>query len=126
VCAGRGVRSAPTRMPRRNVLIGLAVTAANLLAPPLRAQEGVPAAGSEISFELTDVNGRALPSADLRGRWLLVFFGYTSCPDLCPTILLDIAQALAQLGPAAGQVQPLFVSVDPERDTPKKLREYVN
>src|SRR5262249_36253644 len=62
----------------------------------------------------------------LRGRWLLVFFGYTSCPDLCPTVLLEIAQALPQLGPMATRVQPIFVSVDPERDTAKELQDYVN
>jgi protein SCO1/2 len=85
-----------------------------------------PAAGSEIRFELRDTRGRTVSSTDLRGRWVLVFFGYASCPDLCPTVLLEIAQALAQLGPMAGRVQPIFVSVDPEHDTPTKLREYAN
>ena len=56
---------------------------------------------------------------------LLIFFGYTSCPDLCPTTLSEIAGALAQLGPLAARVQPIFVSVDPQRDTPQALREYV-
>jgi protein SCO1/2 len=55
-----------------------------------------------------------------------VFFGYTSCPDLCPTVLLAIAQALGQLGPTAQWVQPIFISVDPQRDSPKALQDYVN
>lgn len=61
---------------------------------------------------------------DLRGRWLLVFFGYTHCPDLCPTALSEIAGALGQLGKLAERVQPVFVSIDPERDNPGALREY--
>jgi protein SCO1/2 len=55
----------------------------------------------------------------------LVYFGYTSCPDVCPTTLLDMAQALDALGPRAGAVQPLFITVDPKRDTPAVLTEYV-
>src|SRR5260370_20848483 len=90
-----------------------------------RAEEAAPAAGTEIRFELVDTNGNAVRSADLRGRWLLVFFGYTSCPDLCPTALNEIAGALAQLGRLAARVQPVFVSLDPERDRPQALREDV-
>jgi protein SCO1 len=113
-------------MHRRAVLTGFAVTAAVLVSPALPAEEGAPSAGSEISFELLDTEGKPVRGNDLRGRWLLVFFGYTSCPDLCPTVLLEIAQALPQLGPAAAHVQPVFVSVDPERDTAQKLQDYVN
>lgn len=93
---------------------------------PAGAEVLVPAAGAEIRFELQDTQGKTISSADLRGRWVLAFFGYTSCPDICPTTLFDIAQALARLGPSAARVQPIFISVDPQRDTPKKLREYVN
>src|SRR4029077_8515868 len=78
-----------------------------------------------IEFELTDASGKRVRAVDLRGRWLLIFFGYTYCPDLCPTALNEIAGALAQLGPLAVQVQPVFVSIDPQRDTPEALREYV-
>jgi protein SCO1 len=84
-----------------------------------------PAFGTAIDFELTDAGGNLVRAVDLRGRWLLIFFGYTYCPDLCPTVLSEIAGALAQLGPLAAQVQPVFVSIDPQRDTPKTLREYV-
>jgi protein SCO1/2 len=84
-----------------------------------------PAFGTGIDFELTDSNGNRVRAVDLRGRWLLTFFGYTYCPDLCPTTLGEIAGALALLGPLAAQVQPVFVSIDPQRDTPEALREYV-
>jgi protein SCO1/2 len=84
-----------------------------------------PAFGTKIDFELTDAGGNRVRAVDLRGRWLLIFFGYTYCPDLCPTALSEIAGALAQLGPLATQVQPVFVSVDPQRDTSEALREYV-
>ena len=90
-----------------------------------RADAAAPAFGTVIDFELTDAGGNRVRAADLRGRWLLIFFGYTYCPDLCPTMLSEIAGALAQLGPLATQVQPVFVSIDPQRDTPEALREYV-
>jgi len=89
------------------------------------ADAAAPAFGTAIDFELTDAGGNRVRAADLRGRWLLILFGYTYCPDLCPTALSEIAGALAQLGPLATQVQPVFVSIDPERDTPEVLREYV-
>ena len=89
------------------------------------ADAAAPAFGTVIEFELTDAGGNRVRAVDLRGRWLLIFFGYTYCPDLCPTALGEIAGALAQLGPLAAQVQPVFVSIDPQRDTPEALREYV-
>jgi len=89
------------------------------------AAAAAPAFGTVVDFELTDVGGNHVRAVDLRRRWLLIFFGYTSCPDLCPTTLSDIAGALAQLGPLAAQVQPVFVSIDPQRDTPSALRDYV-
>ena len=89
------------------------------------AEAAAPAFGTVIDFELTDASGNRVRAVDLRGRWLLIFFGYTYCPDLCPTALSEIADALGQLGPLAAQVQPVFVSIDPQRDTPKALREYV-
>jgi len=62
---------------------------------------------------------------DFRGRWMLVFFGFTNCPDVCPTGLATIAQVMEDLGPHANRVQPLFITVDPERDTLAVLAEYV-
>ena len=89
------------------------------------ADAAAPAFGTVIDFELTDAGGNRVRAVDLRGRWLLIFFGYTSCPDLCPTTLSEITGALAQLGPLAARVQPVFVSIDPQRDTPQALHEYV-
>lgn len=76
-------------------------------------------------FALTDHNGRARTLADFRGQVVAIFFGYTHCPDVCPTTLTDFAAALQQLGDQGERVQVLFVTVDPERDTPELLREFV-
>jgi protein SCO1/2 len=75
-------------------------------------------------FTLADAAGRRVSLADFRGRLVLLYFGLASCPDVCPTDLAVIAQALHSLGAAAGEVQPLFVTLDPKRDTPAVLREY--
>jgi protein SCO1 len=76
-------------------------------------------------FTLQSASG-PLDTHSLRGKVLLVYFGYTYCPDICPTALVNIGQALKQLTPEeAGQVQVIFVSVDPERDTPERLKSYV-
>ena len=66
-----------------------------------------------------DPDGTTVTDQTYRGKWLLVYFGYTFCPNSCPTTLLEIAIALKKLGPDAAQVQPLFITVDPQRDTPK-------
>ena len=76
-------------------------------------------------FALIDHTGRPVTDQDYRGRHLLVFFGYTYCPDVCPTTLQEITTALDLLGTEASDVAPLFISVDPERDTPQALRAYV-
>jgi cytochrome oxidase Cu insertion factor (SCO1/SenC/PrrC family) len=77
------------------------------------------------SFRLVDQNGKRVTDADLRGKWSLVYFGYTHCPDACPTALNDIAIALDELGPKRDAVRPVFITVDPERDTPEVLKSYV-
>jgi protein SCO1 len=92
----------------------------------VRAEDTVPLPGARVFLELSDENGRTVRDIDLLGRWLLVFFGYTSCPDICPTTLFEIAQLMKQLGPIASKLQPIFISVDPERDSAKQLRDYVN
>jgi protein SCO1/2 len=73
-------------------------------------------------FRLVDQNGKTVTDADLKGKWSLVYFGYTHCPDACPN---DIAIALDELGPQRNAVRPVFVTVDPERDTPAVLKSYV-
>ena len=77
------------------------------------------------SFELIDHSGRSVDASTYLGKFLLVFFGFANCPDVCPTTLGDIAQAMELLGPDAGKIQPLFISLDPERDSMAILAEYV-
>lgn len=77
-------------------------------------------------FRLVDETGRDVGSADYDGKYRLMFFGFTFCPDICPTELQVIARALDALGPDAEAVEPLFVSVDPERDRPPQLAEYTD
>jgi protein SCO1/2 len=76
-------------------------------------------------FELTGHDGMMRTAEDFRGQWSLVFFGFTNCPDICPTTLAEIAQVMDDLGSRADAVQPLFISVDSERDRPEALAEYV-
>jgi protein SCO1 len=77
-------------------------------------------------LELTDHNGVRRSLTDFRGKLIVLFFGYTHCPDVCPTTLSDVAAAFKKMAPEdAGKVQVLFVSVDPERDTPEMLKSYV-
>ena len=76
-------------------------------------------------FALTDQTGRTRTDAEFRGKLILLYFGYTTCPDICPTDLMQIGLAMDKLGEAAAGVQPLFISVDPERDTKEVLATYV-
>lgn len=76
-------------------------------------------------FRLTDADGRPRSLADFRGKVVVLVFGYTHCPDVCPTTLADFAAAVKRLGPEAQRVQVLFVTVDPRRDTPALLKQYV-
>jgi len=77
-------------------------------------------------FELVDHTGKKRTDADFRGKLLLVYFGYTYCPDICPADLLQISLAVDKLGKGGDDVQPLFISVDPERDTTAVLAQYVS
>ncbi len=77
-------------------------------------------------FTLTDQNGTPFQLSSLRGNAVLVFFGYTSCPDVCPTTLSKIASVYRQLGPDAARVRTVYISVDTRRDTPAVLKEYLN
>jgi len=76
-------------------------------------------------FSLIDQNGMRRSDMDFRGKYMLVFFGYTFCPDLCPTTLAVEAEALDQIGASASRITPIFISVDPMRDTPEKLKAYL-
>jgi len=98
-----------------------------LFAPTQGPFQGIDVTGGDMGGELrlTGHDGRPRSLADFRGKVVVVTFGYTHCPDVCPTTLADLASALRQLGAEARGVQVLFVTVDPKRDTPQLLREYV-
>jgi protein SCO1/2 len=76
-------------------------------------------------FTLISTNGDTVTDRIYRGKWLLIFFGYTFCPDACPTALYNIGVAHEKLGPDAGKLQPLFITVDPQRDTREVMAEYL-
>ncbi len=98
-----------------------------LLGPQQPAFHGTDVTGMEAgnALRLDDAAGKLRSLADFRGKVVAVTFGYTQCPDVCPTTLHDWAQAMKSLGADASRVQLLFVTVDPARDTPERLREYV-
>ena len=77
-------------------------------------------------FKLTDQDGKPITDADLKGKPFLVFFGYTHCPDVCPTTLFEVSEVLRALGPDSGRAAALFITVDPERDTPAVLKDYLS
>ncbi len=110
------------------VLVGLAAGASGGLAadepetappPPLADFFGGP-------FSLIDHNGTRRTDRDFRGRYMLIYFGYATCPDICPTGLQTLSTALDLLGARADAVQPLFITVDPARDRPEVLKDYVS
>lgn len=76
-------------------------------------------------FELTDHQGRTVTQDDFVGQWLLVFFGFANCPDICPSTLAELAVVVSALGEDSATIQPLFISIDPDRDTPAALAEFV-
>jgi protein SCO1/2 len=77
-------------------------------------------------FRLLDQDGNTVTDQDMKGKPFLVFFGFTHCPDVCPTTLFDVSEVLRKLGPDADRVGALFISVDPARDTPDKLKDYLS
>ena len=92
-------------------------------------RDPVPSAGASAiggPFSLVDQDGRPVTDKDLRGRPFLVFFGFTHCPDVCPTALFEISEVLGKLGPDAQRVSALFVTIDPERDTPVQMKDYLS
>jgi len=105
-------------------LLVLGVAACAPTTPKFRGSD-VTGAGYGRDFRLNDPTGKARTLADFRGKVVAIFFGYTQCPDVCPTTLSELAAALKQLGPDAARVQVLFVTVDPERDSPELLSQYV-
>ncbi|MCC7305542.1 MAG: SCO family protein [Alphaproteobacteria bacterium] len=95
---------------------------------PGRQSPGLsPLAGVKIGgpFTLVDHNGKTVTDKDFAGQYRLIYFGFTSCPAICPTELAKVTKALKILGPQAEKIRPLFITVDPERDTPEVLKQYV-
>lgn len=85
-----------------------------------------PAAEIHADFTLTDQNGQAVTAADLAGKPMLLYFGFTFCPDICPIELSNLSDVLDLLGNRAGEINTVFITVDPERDTPEVMREYLS
>lgn len=100
--------------------LGVVLTASGRFAS--HAQQAAAIGGP---FELTDQNGRTVTEEDFKGRPTLVFFGFTHCPDVCPTTLFDISEVMRALGPDADRARAVFVTVDPERDTQSALKDYL-
>jgi len=133
--AGPPAKSAPGGSPRfvlvaaalaALVILGAGVFLALTLRDNPRGATGTMLASAIGGpFRLTDQNGKTVTDADLKGKWSLVYFGYTHCPDACPTALNDISIALEDLGTKRDAVRPVFITVDPERDTPDALKAYV-
>ncbi|HEX5364208.1 MAG TPA: SCO family protein [Gallionella sp.] len=106
------------------LILGLTACGEPKLPSPFHASE-VGGKLAQADFRLTDYNGKPRTLADFRGKAVVLFFGYIHCPDVCPTTLADLAQTMRLLGKDAERVQVLFVTVDPERDTPALLAQYV-
>ncbi len=106
------------------VLLAALLAACQPVGPKFKSTD-ITGADYGKSLALTDHNGRPRTLADFRGKLVVLSFGFTHCPDICPTILADLAGVMKSLGKDAERVQVLFVTVDPERDTPELLAQYV-
>ena len=107
------------------IICSLALVAAGCNGGPKFKSTDITGADYGKSLELTDHNGKPRRLEDFRGKAVVVFFGFTHCPDVCPTTLVDMAQVVKSLGSDGDRVQVLFVTVDPERDTQDALAKYV-
>ncbi len=105
-------------------LLALCVAACGQ-SPPSFESVDITGADYAREFTLRDTSGATRTLTDFRGKAVVIFFGYTQCPDVCPTTMTDLAQTMNLLGDEANRVQVLFVTLDPERDTPKVLSAYV-
>lgn len=120
----------PSRKQAIFAVIALLLTLAIGLAAALFRGDGhMPAGIGEAlvggPFSLRDQDGKAVTDKDFLGKHMLVFFGYTYCPDVCPTELQVMTQAIEAMGAAGEAIQPVFITIDPERDTPEVLKAYV-
>ncbi|HEY9236718.1 MULTISPECIES: SCO family protein [Phenylobacterium] len=120
-------------MSRRNLILIVACVVGLIFLGGAAWRAGVfdqgEAAGTALvggPFQMVDQNGKAVDQSILKGKWSAVFFGFTYCPDVCPTTLQTLAAAQQELGDKADRLQVVFVSVDPERDTPEQLKTYLS
>ena len=118
---------APGVLTRRTWLAATAATACLAACDSKPAFQSIDITGANYAqdFELPDTEGRVRRLADFKGKVVVLFFGYTQCPDVCPTTLTELTQARQLLGPLGERVQGVFVTLDPERDTPEVLRNYM-
>lgn len=107
---------------RLPILLGVLFGSALIIGEPFAHAASAVTIGGP--FTLSTPDGTMVTDQTYRGKWLLVYFGYTFCPNSCPTMLLDIATALRELGPDAAKVQALFITIDPQRDTPQVMQQY--
>ena len=114
-------------MFRRSVLLLAAAAALAACADSKPQFKAIDLTGADYAkdFQLPDAHGKLRSLKDFQGKAVVVFFGFTQCPDVCPTTLTELAQAKKLLGPDGDKVQGIFVTVDPERDTPEVLKAYV-
>ena len=113
--------------PRLYWLVGLTMAALFLAMVFVWWHSGgnfVPGIGGP--FKLEDGTGKTVTDRDFRGKYMLVYFGYTFCPDVCPTTLNEVAEAMDRLGPKAEKIQPIFITVDPDRDTPPVVQQFAS
>ena len=119
----RGGRSLATYAFGSLIAIALGLAAC---APHASAPIAASGPGPGGPFHLVDQDGRAVDERVLNGKWSIVFFGYTYCPDFCPLTLTTLGKTMQQLGPTAAKTQVVFITVDPARDTPKALKTYLS
>jgi protein SCO1/2 len=123
---GAEMQAGPRRRAALALLLGGALAGACSPRGDSLGFESLDISGAEWDrdFALRDLEGRTRTLADYRGKAVLIFFGFTQCPDICPTALSRAADVMQRLGPEAERLQVIFVTIDPERDTPALLREY--
>lgn len=125
-------RSAPSLVLAAALLGGMLILGAGAFVALELHDSSHGAAGTLLSaaiggpFKLIDQNGHTVTNTDLQGKWVLVYFGYTHCPDACPTALNNMALALSDLGTEKNEIRPVFITIDPKRDTAPVMKDYVS
>ena len=108
------------------LLVSFQAVSLSACSPRLAQSAQNQGAGPGGQFTLVDQDGRTVDQSALNGKWSIVFFGYTFCPDYCPTTLTTLGKAMDQLGPAAKDAQVVFITIDPARDTPAAMKSYIS